>query len=96
MHKIYYIFNQLKYKNFSTEGVYKYNNYFIKEGRQLYKGYNTPVLKVIFSENSVKLAEENKFFTHFFSKTFKNLQKSAKTEHFRRFPTKRSASDIEN
>ena len=50
------------------------------------KGYNTPVLKVIFSEMSVKLAEKNKFVTHFFQrrlKICKNRQKPNISEDFR-------------
>ena len=49
------------------------------------KGYNTPVLKVIFSEISVKLAEKNNFVTHFFQRRFKickNLQKTNISEDF--------------
>ena len=50
------------------------------------KGYNTPVLNVIFLEISVKLAEKNKFVTHFFQrrfKTCKNRQKPNISEDFR-------------
>ena len=50
------------------------------------KGYNTPVLKFIFSEISVKFDEKNKFVTRFFQRRLKigkNWQKSNISEDFR-------------